>query len=242
MGKNILKLGILFASLFFFFCNVHAYLNATTKRFTTPSPVISIISADIDGNGQTETIAGTVDNTILVLNTKGEIIWKYNIQGIPLAISVGDINADGKKEVAVSAQDSEGHLYILNYKCSLVWSYKSDFDFLSVDMGDITADRFDEVVVGDVLGYIHVISSEGKLKWKKQVANSSISSLKIGDINNDKKSEIVLGTQTDGIILINSEGGLIWKKGSMMNGLGKAQSSEPEAVGSIAIGGRCRAV
>ena len=236
MGKNIFKLGIVFASLFFFFCYAQAYVNVTTKLYTTHSPVISIVSADIDGNGQTEMITGTVDNTILVLNTKGEVVWKYNVQGIPLAISVGDINADGKKEIAVAAQDSEGHLYILNYKGSLVWSYKSDFDFLSVDMGDITADRFDEIVVGDVLGYIHVISSEGKLKWKKQFANSSISSLKIGDINNDKKSEIVLGTQTDGIILINSEGGLIWKKGSMMKGLGKAQSSEARSIGSIAIG------
>ncbi|MHC4474161.1 MAG: FG-GAP repeat domain-containing protein [Planctomycetota bacterium] len=107
-------------------------------------------------------------------------------------------------------QDAEGLLCVLDYKGSVVMTYQGDVAFLSLDMGDMDRDGTEEIVVGDVLGWIHVLDSNGKLRWKKDVARSAIGCIAVGDINNDQKSEIVLGTHEDGIMALNRVGNLIW--------------------------------
>jgi len=218
------------------FCKAYGTLGLLAKPYATDSPVISIAAADINGNGEDEIITGTVDNSIYVLNLKGEILWKKNVTGLPLTIAIGDIDNDGKKEIAIAVQDIQGCISVVDCKGNIIWTYKSDFTFLCLDMGDVDADGKDEVVAGDVLGSIHLIDSNGKLQWKKDVAGRFVSCVDIGDINNDQKSEIVIGMHHGGdIVALDGVGNMIWRVSSGLREMRKYPSRRRRWIRSVIV-------
>lgn len=226
---NSCFLGLSVLVLSGFLCSAYTAVELSAKHYTTQSSVISIAAADIDGNGVDEIIIGTVDNSIHVRNIKGETVWKATVSGIPLTFSIEDIDGNGKKEIAAIVQDAGGTLCLFDYRGNIIWTYKSDFPFLCLDIGDIDTDGKDEIVVGDVLGSIHLIKSDGNLRWKKSFSRSSISSINLGDINNDRKPEIVIGTCEDGVIALDVMGNRIWKVSTRL----KTQRHHSERLSSV---------
>ena len=86
-------------SLIGFFSRADGAIRFTAKPYDAPSIVISINATDIDGNGEHEIIAGTVDNSICVLTLKGQILWEKRIDGIPLMICSCDIDGNGTLDI-----------------------------------------------------------------------------------------------------------------------------------------------
>lgn len=190
--------------------DVQAAIALSAKSYDTPSVVMSITGGDIDGNGEHEIITGSVDGTVRVFSRKGRILWKAEVGGIPSFLCIGDRDGKGKKKVGVIVQDVEGRLRVFDHTGKVLMTYRSEATLLSLGMGDIDGDGTEEIVAGDVLGYVHFLESDGKLQWKKPVANSAISSLDTGDIRKDGKSEILVGTHENGLLALTNSGSVLW--------------------------------
>jgi outer membrane protein assembly factor BamB len=219
-------------------CEVRAAIALSAKSYDTPSIVMSIVGSDIDGNGEHEIITGSVDGTVRVLSLKGlkgRTLWESPVNGIPSFLCVGDKDEKGRRKISSIIQDVEGCLIVFDHTGKVLMTYRSEVTFLSLGMGDVDGDGAEEVVAGDVLGYVHFLERDGKLRWKKHIANSAISCLDIGDINNDRKSEILLGTHEDGIFALNDSGNVLWHISKRLRETGRRPAAKLSWIRSIIV-------
>jgi hypothetical protein len=190
--------------------DVQAAITLSAKSYDTPSVVISITGSDLDGDGEHEIITGSADGSVRVFSSKGRALWKADVGGIPSFLCIGDTDGKGKSKVGAIIQDVEGCVRVFDHTGKVLMTHRGEATFLSLDMGDIDGDGTEEIVAGDVLGYVHFLERDGKLRWKKPVAKSAISCLDTGDINKDGKSEILVGTHEDGVFALNDGGSVLW--------------------------------
>ena len=184
----------------------------TTTRYDTQSPIWSVGSGDLDGDKKNEIVLGSIDHYIYVVDSSGRTLWKFDVQGLPLAIAISDVNGDGRKDILVASEDTQGRLYVLEYKKGGLWTYAGERPFLCVAAGDIDADGKNEVVGGALGGLLYVLDGEGKIRWKKRIVEkSSIGAVAVGDIMGDGREEIVCGTRKEGIWALNEFGNALWQ-------------------------------
>jgi hypothetical protein len=189
---------------------VFAAMGPSAKSYDTPSVVMSIVGGDVDGDGEHEIITGSVDGTVRALTLAGRSLWTSPVNGIPSFLCVGDTDKKGRRKIGAIIQDAEGCVCVFDHTGKVVMTYRSEVTFLSLALGDVDGDGTEEIVAGDVLGYVHFLERDGKLKWKKHVAKSAISCLEIGNIDDDRKSEVLLGTHEDGIFALSDSGNELW--------------------------------
>ena len=110
-------------------CGVHEYgkaniLGLTLKwRYQALREVSATCNADIDGDGNVETIY-VCPWEIGCLDADGNLKWYYEIGGYAYFSTVYDVDGDGKLEVLTNCDD--GYIYCLKYDGSLKWRYLTD--------------------------------------------------------------------------------------------------------------------
>ena len=164
-----------------------------------------------------------------ILNNKSGKInekWRYDVSGIlnsqPLAF---DIDGDGEYEIITGT--SKGDLVALNKKGELKWKYSvreevDDLELMFLDSASINsvtnsphaADLFDNgttnILFGTELGYVYMLSFEGKLVWKFK-AGASIRGKVISYKFKDGKKNIIFSSLDKYIYCLTNRGELIWK-------------------------------
>ncbi|UCC11720.1 MAG: PQQ-binding-like beta-propeller repeat protein [candidate division WOR-3 bacterium] len=95
--------------------------------------------------------------------------WQQTINtSISTASIIGDVTADGIGDVIITSD--AGSLYVFNGKTGdIEWIYATGAAIKSTPaIGDLTGDGILDVICGSHDKYLHVISSDGQLIWKKQ--------------------------------------------------------------------------
>src|SRR5439155_931894 len=113
---------------------------------------------DINNDGKVETLVGSEDRNIHVLDNTGHLLWRYLLPHSVLAIDAADADNDGHAEVFVGCAD--GYLYVFNNDGDLLWTYQTKDRIRALLVADIDEDGNVEVVIGaeDELELLRVIN------------------------------------------------------------------------------------
>lgn len=164
----------------------------------------------VDSKSERHLILGGVDGNVSILNDKGELLVKRNLEGIPSDIVSVDIDNTPGDEIITSVLDKEGNLLLLDGKLNTIWKYNDGRTFLAVGAGDINNDGVKEIIAGTSSGEIYALSNKGKVLWKKNISGeSSISAIAVGNIDGISGDEIIVGTREDGIYLLGKSGNIL---------------------------------
>ncbi len=164
----------------------------------------------VDSKSDRHLILGGVDGNIYILNDKGEVLIKRNLEGIPSDIVSADIDNSPGDEIVTSVMDKEGNIVLLDGKMNTVWKYNDARTFLAVGVGDINNDGVKEIVGGTSSGEVYALSNKGKVIWKKNISGeSSISAIAVGNIEGISGDEIIVGTRQEGIYFLDGKGTIL---------------------------------
>ncbi len=164
----------------------------------------------VDSKSERRLILGGVDGTIYVLNDKGDVLIKRNLEGIPSDIVSADIDNTPGDEIVASVMDKEANIVLLDGKMNTVWKYNDDRTFLAVGAGDINNDGVKEIVGGTSSGEVYALSNKGNVLWKKSISGeSSISAIAVGNVDGINGDEIIVGTRQEGVYFLGGTGNVI---------------------------------
>ena len=126
------------------------------------------ISDDLDNDGNVETIVGTRENGLFMLDQYGEILWHFNENVGPFfSIFCYDINNNNNKEILVSTYCST--LIVLDINGSVVWQtvLGGDDENWAINMffEDVNNDSIVDIIYGERNGPIKALDNNGSLIW-----------------------------------------------------------------------------
>jgi len=172
----------------------------------TSSPAV----ADINGDGDLETLVGSDDGYLYCVNKEGNFVWRYQTGGAVQSPAVADIDRDGDLEILAGSGD--GYLYCLDKAGDLAWRYQTGEGIYSSSpaIADINGDGDLEILFGSNDCYLYCLDKTGKLAWRYQTGWSIQSSPAVADINGDGDLEILVSSYDSYLYCINKTGGLVW--------------------------------
>jgi len=136
---------------------------------------------DIDGDGEYEIITGTGNGEIVALNKKGELKWKYSVK-------------EQVDDLELMFLDSKSVNSITN----------------SPHADDLFEDGSTNILFGTELGFIYMLTFEGKLVWKFKAEGAVRSKVIAYKFNNGEKN-IIFSSLDKYIYCLSCKGELIWK-------------------------------
>ena len=178
--------------------------------------------ADLNGDGQAETVVGLSDGTTVVLSPDGKEICRHKAEGAVNDVACVDLNRDGKLEVLSACDDFK--VYATDLAGQVIWVFNnenleitnkmagalgigryvsSEGEFVALEIADIDGDGANEILAGAkafrhggrrVYGTLWVLSLEGKQLWHVFNFGGTVDSVDCADIDGDAKLEIALGT------------------------------------------------
>ncbi|MCB0167380.1 MAG: VCBS repeat-containing protein [Anaerolineae bacterium] len=181
--------------------------------FRTDAPVTHIETGDIDGDGEQEIVAATVDSVIYVLENDGALAWSYEKEGVVLDVLVDNLDSDEQTdEIYVGGAF---HDVILSDAERPVWTYewRGSASTIAAVAVDMDGDGQREILLGSQ-NSVNIVS------WVRNTYHPGdfaldLSSVDfwVGDTDGDEKLEIVPspagGSQ---ISVLDDTGHRVWQK------------------------------
>ena len=182
----------------------------------------AVTTADVDGDGQVETVAGLTDGTTVVLSAEGKEVCRHKVEKAINDVAVVDLNDDGKLEVLSACDDY--NLYATDLQGQELWVFNnegleitnkmagqlgtgryvsSEGEFISLKIVDLDGDGTQEILAGakcfmhgsrHVYGTLWVLSLEGKQLWHVFNFGGTVDTIDCADLDGDGKLEIAMGT------------------------------------------------
>ncbi len=184
--------------------------------------VTSLATADLDGDGKQETVAGFSDGNTVVYSSQGAELSRHKAEKRINDVACVDLDGDGRLEVLSASDDYR--LYATDIDGKEVWAFSSEGheitnkfagelgvgryvssegEFISIKIADINADGKSEILAGakcflhgnrHVYGTLWVLSPEGKQIWHAFNFGGTVDTIDCADIDGDGKLEVVIGT------------------------------------------------
>ncbi len=178
---------------------------------------MTIITADINSDGNNEVITADEEGKLICLDGNGNKLWVYNEpEGIGSAPAVGDLDGDGQAEVIIASEESP--IICLNNKGEEQWRFKPQGDILSSGrkrevaapvIWDIDGNGSKEIITG--MGFeLAAVNSRGKLVWSFSMKNRIDSGISIADAGGDGSVEIYAVDLSGNMACVNAEGKPKW--------------------------------
>ena len=182
----------------------------------------AVATADLDGDGKRETVAGFSDGNTVVYSSEGAELSRHKAEKRINDVACVDLAGDGRLEVLSASDDYR--LYATDIDGKEVWAFSSEGheitnkvagelgvgryvssegEFISIKIADINADGRNEILAGakcflhgnrHVYGTLWVLSLEGKQVWHAFNFGGTVDTIDCMDIDGDGKLEIVIGT------------------------------------------------
>jgi len=190
-------------------------------KFKTGGSVKSFSVGDVDGDGEMEVLAGSMDNNLYcVSGVSGREEWRFTTGSLVWSSpAIGDVDGDGEMEVVVGSED--GNLYCLSGGSGgEEWRFKTGDSILSIlsspAIGDVDGDGEMEVIVGSADHNLYCVSGRsGKEKWRFKTGSNVESSPAIGDVDGDARAEIAVASEDGWLYLLKIEkpiGEILWPR------------------------------
>jgi hypothetical protein len=175
---------------------------------------LSLATADLDGDGIQEIIAGGRDNHIRSIKN-GRSVWHHATAGAVRSVCAADIDNDGSQEVLAGSEDTK--LYSLDQGGKLKWSYEIPFYFQtpilrSVFTGDINGDGYLEVIAAVESWRYYAFTHDGTELWHQMTVRPSSTGC-AADLDGDGRDEVIAGTDYHRWHCIDGNGEIRWTYG-----------------------------
>ena len=175
------------------------------KKFKqiTAKPLI----VDLDNDGKDEIIIGSEVGVLLVLDSKGKLLWSFSAKdAIKSSSLVADVNNDKKLEVIFGSSD--GFIYALNNKGKLIWKFEAKSGIECTP--EVSKTNKTQIICGSNDGIVYSIDSKGSLLWEFKTGDKITAQPAIGSLDNENIS-IVIGSTDNNLYALDEKGTLIWK-------------------------------
>jgi len=157
-----------------------------------------LATADLEGNGQVELLAGSYDGQVYALNGSGQMYWSFDVGRPVLGIWAGDVDGDGQPEVAPNPYRG-GDLRLLENDGHLDWQQHTQGEVGRVQGGDVDGDGRAEVVLLTASWNLFVYRGDGTLAWRSDAMALSHAhdtpesgQLLVRDLDGNGRAEIVV--------------------------------------------------
>jgi len=176
-------------------------------KYPTDEVVWDLAAGDIDGDGESELVAGSQDKNVYLLTSRGDLLWRYTGRAAVYTVALADLEGDGQGEVIAGSDDN--NIYALGSRGRLLWRYTTGSRVTEVVAQDLDGDGSLEILAGSWDGYLYLLDSNGELLWRKALGGGATNIL-VTDLQSDGRAEIIVASEEGGVTAFTSEGERLW--------------------------------
>jgi outer membrane protein assembly factor BamB len=170
---------------------------------------------DLDGDGKSEFFVATglldAPGEVLVLDSKGQVRWRFVVEASVLDIALGSVDGDTLPEVAAGEWGSFGDtIYLLGGDGRLRWKRWTGGSVHHLEIGDLNGDGQGDVVAG--ADDVYSLSSNGDLMWRYAAAGYVDHVAFASGLEGRVKRVLALtGYPDTSVSALDHDGGLAWR-------------------------------
>ncbi len=159
-------------------------------KFATNDWVRAIFLCDINGDGEMETLVGSKDKYLYVLNGDGKCIASQRMEYSIYTVCAADIDDNGRVEILVGMDNKE--LVALNDKLEVRW--RQPFENRLLALQAVNLEGGCRIIAGSEDKHIYFLDERGRMIWRHYL-DSRVSSIYVDDIDGDKQTEVLAGSE-----------------------------------------------
>jgi LruC domain-containing protein/uncharacterized repeat protein (TIGR01451 family) len=184
-------------------------VQTTEDNFGNVIIMPSLAAADLDGNGTTEIIIGTLDKNLKVLNSDGSVRFTKTLDSAVYSSPIiAKINSTTYRIIVTTAG---GTIYVYDNTGTLVNSKNLGSGFISSPaIADLDQDGVPKLITATVDGTIYKLDATNlTVIWEIPTGQQIYSSPVLADIDGDNYLDVVYGGQSGYLIPLTRDGGLV---------------------------------
>ncbi len=167
-------------------------------QFQTNGQVHAVFSCDINCDGNTEILLGSLDNYLYLLDAQGQLLAKYNMKFSIHTLYATDVDKDGQVEILVGTDGKDLTALTFDADCGFAEKWRHPFDnrLLSLCVTDIDGDGQSEIIAGSEDKHFYILDAQGKVIWRHNHKHRAFSIYPY-DIDNDGVPELLVGSDNN---------------------------------------------
>ncbi len=176
-------------------------------RYPTNEMVWAVATSDLEGDGRQETVAGSYDKYLYVLDEDGQLLWRHALGAAVYCLDTGDLDGDGLEEVVAGGDDNRVHA--LGAGGEFLWEWYVGSRVVNLRVEDVDGDGLGEVIAGSWDGQLQLLDGDGSLRWSL-VGDDGVSAVECADLDGDGCAEIIAAHREGRVSLVTCNGELRW--------------------------------
>ncbi len=216
-GKKTIALILALISILLVIPNVRSYSPDLNLKWDYDIGGIprEIYLEDLNNDGSSEFVF-VLSNGIYVIDSKGNLVWKYSLDDIR-SVSTADINNDFYKEIVVSSGNiaeniARGWIRALDRKGQVLWKFPPSRVGSTTLMQDIKAVDIDnngyyEIIGGSIYGISALKDTYDGFLWYRKL-DDNIERIEIANLAPGKQQ--IIANSFSNLYLLDLNGMLIW--------------------------------
>lgn len=152
-------------------------------------------------NDDSAYLVGSEDGIVYAINTEGNILWEYNVDGWVTGILLTDINNDGTNEIIVGANC----IYILDTRGQLLNTIKTTEPVTCLQNGFLKSTNNSIIVSGHNSGLISAWDYDSNQVWTFKTLGKIIRVI-CDDIDGDGLTEVVVAAEDKNVYILDEYG------------------------------------
>ena len=180
--------------------------------------VMTVSSADLDGDGRVQVLAGTEGWLFHAFEADGTLKWQTETHyHCVTGCLAADLDGDGKDEVLVGTEYYT--INCLNPDGTARWRRSTGCVSPTILSADLDGDGKSEVVYGDWRAVNAVRSGAlfsgpdrgGRMVWRVNMGGE-VEDIAVADMNGDGRPEVIAGSDVGQLACIGGDGEVIWRR------------------------------
>ncbi|MFA6562484.1 MAG: hypothetical protein WCV00_11305 [Verrucomicrobiia bacterium] len=175
--------------------------------------LVALASADLDGDGESDTLVGTAGGDIVALSASGKKLWQMKVDGAVTALAAGVLDKSGKPSVIYGTdQATFGVLAadggkVADVKPPMYRGVPSRVR--TITLADLDGNGTQEIVIGCDSWQYMAYSPALKLVWKTVYYAHGATVGHVADLDGDGKPEVIAGNAYYSLQILNHRGKLV---------------------------------
>ena len=165
-------------------------------RFPTHGKIQAIFSCDLNGDGEMETLVGSHDQHLYILDSYGHELARLPMEDPIQSLFASDIDGDGIVEILLGTRAK--NLLALTPDFQKKWSRQLSSRILSLTVADLNNDQRLEILAASDDQYLSILNDTGKVIWRYNF-NARLYSLYALDLDHDGHIEVLAGSEKNSV-------------------------------------------